>query len=207
MSWRVYPISYTSFPFSERSKFWSHGDVYIRFIFIISLGKSPLLQSFQTTFLSPLVQVTTCLWEVKKVKTFPAISWDSACQQENIHRFFSTLLFLDWKAGYVMFFSNVHSLGKVLRCLCFFMEIAGFFIVNWLMSTWWQWKPIGSGPCSSMAAPLYANATKRGRWKEWGHGSGGCQGIWTPKWWLVLVKTAGSRCSWREACFFWGGCL
>lgn len=54
------------------------------------------------------------------------------------------------------------------------MEIAGFFTVNWMMSTWWQWKPIGSGPCSSMAAPLYANATKRGRWKEWGHGSGGC---------------------------------
>ena len=39
------------------------------------------------------------------------------------------------KLGMCFFCSNVHILGKVLRCLCFFMEIAGFFILNWMMST------------------------------------------------------------------------
>lgn len=175
-----------------------------RFIFIISLGKSPLIQFFKRPF-SPLVQITTCLWEVKKVKTFPAISWDSAGQQENVYRCFSTLLFLDWKAGYVMFFSNVHSLGKVLRCSCFFHGNSRISDISLddehMMTVKTHWKLGHAARWLRHFMLMPPNAEDE---KNWGHGSGGCCVLDTKTMAFVLVKTAGSRCSWREVCFFGG---
>lgn len=99
-----------------------------------------------------------------------------------------------------MCFFNVHILGKVLVFLHGSSRIFHIPLDDGHMITV---KTIGAGRaarwlCRFMLMPPNAEDEKnRGMEVE-------VAVFWTPKWCLFLVKTAGSRCSWREACFVRG---